>query len=97
MQDIQDSDERGGCGSRLDGECPRQPGCSNLHELDWWMGSGHREVGLVDTEPVWVRWKCNFETDALGKGVTERTWLGEGGNVVGGGIERRWGGTWTIE
>jgi hypothetical protein len=76
VQDIQDGDDTGGCGGRLDNDTPRQSGRNDLHELGRRVGSGHREVGLVDTESVWVRWERNVETDALGVGkeVMKRGW-----------------------
>ena len=68
VQDIHDGDEGGGGGSRLDGDAPRKPWCDNLHDLGGWVGSGHREVGVVDADPVWVRWPGNVKTNTLGVG-----------------------------
>ena len=66
VQDVHDSDEGGG--GRLNGDAPRKAGCDHLHDFSGWVGSGHREVGVVDANPVWVRRPGNVKTNTLGVG-----------------------------
>lgn len=68
VQNVQDGDERGGGGSRLDSDAPGESGRDHLHDLSGWVRSGHREVGMVDTKPVWVWWEGDVETSTLGFG-----------------------------
>ena len=74
VQDVHDGDEGGRGDGRLNGDAPWKPGCDHLHDLGWWVGSGHREVGVVNANPVWVRWPCDVKANTLrvGKKVMKR-------------------------
>jgi len=68
VQDVHDGDEGGGGGSRLNGDTPGEAGCDHLHDLSGRVGGGHRKVGVVDADLIWVRWPGNVKTDTLGVG-----------------------------